>query len=61
MKIHIVMTKCKRCGKSLAKTDKSLYGAEKAKAQYGDICSDCMSSEEKFDMLQEQAKAILSL
>jgi hypothetical protein len=59
MKINIVMTKCKRCGKPLAKTNKSLYGIDEAKIKYGDICSTCITKEEEYEILQEQVKIIL--
>jgi len=57
-KINIVMTKCKRCGKPLAKTDRSLYGLNTLKEKYGDICQDCMSEAETMEMLKEQGQGI---
>jgi len=57
-KINIVMTKCKRCGKPLVKTDRSLYGLDTLKEKYGDICQDCMSEDETMEMLREQGQGI---
>ncbi|MEG6512386.1 DUF2688 domain-containing protein [Desulforamulus ruminis] len=59
IQIQIVTTQCKRCGKSLVKTNRSLYGMEELKAKFGDICSDCMSNEELGEMLRAQGTGIL--
>ncbi len=59
MKIRLETTKCKRCGKALTTTNKSLYGVDRVKEEYGSICSECMTEKEKYEMLNEQAKAIL--
>jgi hypothetical protein len=56
--IKIVMTKCKRCGKTIAKTDRPLYGSEASKEKYGDICQNCMPKDEYFEMLGEQGRRI---
>jgi hypothetical protein len=58
-RIQVVTTNCKRCGKSLAMTNRSIYGADEAKATYERICSDCITPGEYKDMLKAQAGAIL--
>jgi hypothetical protein len=60
MKIKIEMTKCRRCGKSLATTNKSIYGMDSLKAKWGNICADCSTQEERFQILKEQGEMIIS-
>lgn len=59
-RIQIVMTTCKRCGKEIAKTDRSIHGMDKLKDKYGDICSACTSEEENFQMLRAQGQGIIT-
>jgi hypothetical protein len=40
-------------------TNRSIYGADEAKATYERICSDCITPGEYKDMLKAQAGAIL--
>lgn len=58
-RIYIVETKCKRCGKPLHTTNRSLYGADALKAELGSICSACTTPEEKERILHGTASAIL--
>jgi Protein of unknown function (DUF2688) len=58
-RIQIITTSCRRCGKPLATLSRSLYGAERAKANLDRICGDCVTEEERQEMLVAQAQAIL--
>lgn len=58
MKIQIVTTKCDRCGKPLATTNRSIHGLDSLKAECGNICSTCATESEKFEILQQQGQAL---
>ena len=58
MRTKIVMTRCKRCGKKIAMTDKSLYGLEHLKAKWSSICEDCITTEERVKMLTDIGKSL---
>jgi hypothetical protein len=58
-RIRILTTNCKRCGKPLATLSRSLYGAEQAKAQYEGICQDCVLPDERQEINNLIAEAIL--
>lgn len=58
-RINIVHAPCKRCGKMLAMTDRSIYGADDAKKKYGGICSDCITPEERAEIEKAIAGSIL--
>lgn len=55
----IVHTNCKRCGKPLVTTSRSIMGLDKLKERLGSICSNCTTPEEKQEMLDAMAGAIL--
>jgi hypothetical protein len=46
-KLHIINTTCKRCGKPLATLNRSLWGADAAKQEYGSICEKCITPLER--------------
>ena len=58
-KIVIVQTHCKRCGKSICTSNKSLYGLDSLKSQYGSICEGCMTDTERYEMLHKMGQGIL--
>lgn len=58
-RIQIVTTTCKRCNKPLAMTNRSIFGADEAKRKYERICRDCITEEERQEILNAQAQAIL--
>lgn len=58
-RINIVIVPCKRCGKSIAMTNRSIYGDDRSKAQYEGICEPCSTLEERAEILQRQSAAIL--
>ena len=60
MKPKILTTACRRCGKPLATLNKSLCGLDELKARLDRICTDCITSEETQEILNAQAKVILS-
>lgn len=51
-KITILTVNCKRCGKELSTTSRSIHGLDKLKKQYGYICQDCSTPEEKQEMIE---------
>ncbi len=55
---NIVETSCKRCKKPIATLVKSFYGCDKLQKQFGGICSDCISPEERQDLLTKMGMAI---
>lgn len=60
-KISIVTTKCKRCGKSLSTTSRSLLGLDAEKIAFGDVCKDCVTPEEMQSILNVQGKELSKL
>jgi ribosomal protein L32 len=58
-RIQIYATNCKRCGKPIHATTSSFYGANSLHAKYSRICSDCTTPEEKQEILNGTANAIL--
>lgn len=52
-RITIETVHCKRCGKELATTSRSVHGNDKLKTYWGYICSNCTTPEEK-TLMQEQ-------
>lgn len=51
-RIHLVETTCRRCGKPLLTASRSLMGADNAKMVYGSICSECMGTDERDQMVR---------
>ena len=59
MKVRILTTTCRRCGKPIATLNKSLYGLDELKARLDRICTDCITVDEAQDISDAQAQAIL--
>lgn len=51
---------CPRCGKQVATLNKSLYGLDAAKAKYEGLCSGCVTAEEEREIIEIQARGIMS-
>lgn len=45
-RISLIKTNCKKCGKELYTTNRSLYGLDALKAEAGSVCEACTSAEE---------------
>lgn len=58
-KITIEHVNCKRCGKPLSTTSRSIHGLDSLKKQYGYLCSDCTTPEEKQDMINAIGQGIV--
>ena len=58
-RIQFYETKCRRCGKPITTTSRSLLRLDNLKAKYGSICEACMSEDEQAEMLNEMGKAII--
>jgi hypothetical protein len=58
LKIKVVVSKCRRCGKKLATTNRSIWGNDAAKKKYELICKDCLTDEEYNDMFANQMNHI---
>jgi len=58
MKIAIVKTECARCGKEIFTCKRSLLGSESLKRKWGMICEDCITPEEKHQILEDQGQVI---
>ena len=43
----MVETTCKRCGARIFTGSRSLFGMDKLKTKYGEICTKCVTPEEK--------------
>ncbi len=57
-KFKLIACGCRRCGKQILTGNRSLYGADEAKAKYGRICSDCATEQENYEMNMAIGKAI---
>lgn len=58
-RFRLVHDNCRRCGKGVVTGNRSLYrGTEAIKAQYGSICSDCTTPEERDAMLRAMGQRI---
>ena len=58
-KFELIKTSCRRCGCELYTGSRSLFGADAAKAKYDRICDKCVTEQERNEMLNAQASAIL--
>lgn len=58
-RFQIVYTTCRRCGKNIATGNRSIYGADRLKAQYDRICESCITNDERHEIEQGIASAIL--
>jgi Protein of unknown function (DUF2688) len=57
----LVKTNCRRCGCEVFTGNRSLYGADRLKAELGGICSGCITAEEEARILSGQVEAILKV
>jgi hypothetical protein len=55
----LIHTSCRRCDKPLVTMTRSIYGLDSLKAEYGSICEDCISKEEKDKLLKSMSKQIV--
>lgn len=53
MRIEIVTTKCKRCGKQIASMSQPVYSSQATMNKWRGICKDCVSDAERFQMMQD--------
>lgn len=60
-RITIISCNCKRCGKKLATTNQSIYGLDANKKNFGIVCSDCVTEEEKREIMGEMKMAMKEL
>ena len=60
MKIQIISSTCRRCGKPMAKLNRSLYGCDKLKTRLDRICTDYITVDEAQEILIGQTQAILA-
>jgi hypothetical protein len=51
-RITIETVHCKRCGRELATTSRSIHGLDNLKAQYGYLCHDCTTESERQAMIE---------
>jgi len=58
-RITIERVNCRRCGKEISTASRSVLGLDALKAQYGSICHDCTTPEERNEMLHKMAGGIL--
>lgn len=59
-RIQIHTAKCRRgCGKTLATTNRSIWGDEASKAKFELICEDCMTGDERQEMERAIEGAVL--
>jgi superfamily II helicase len=57
-KFQLIVTTCRRCEKPISTGNRSLYGADEAKAKYNRICSDCVTEQDDYEMNMAIGKAI---
>ncbi len=57
-RISLISVNCKRCGKALITTDRSLHGLDSLKRAVGILCSDCTTEEEKQELNHEIGKRL---
>ena len=56
---RLINTPCKRCGRMVVTSVRSLMGLGRLKARWGVICQSCITPEEQHQMLMEQGTALL--
>lgn len=59
MRVSIITTECRRCGKPVATVSRSILGADETYERYSGICSNCITPEEQEEIIRLQAEAIL--
>lgn len=58
-RITFYVTECKRCKCELTTSSRSILGLDKLKEKYGSICRECMSEDERQEMLDAMGSGIL--
>lgn len=58
-RIEILKSSCRRCGVELYTASRSITGADALKARLGSICEECTTDEERDEILNGTAAAIL--
>jgi len=59
-KFKLIPTTCPRCKKEVYTGNRSLYGADQARAKYKGICSDCITPEEHAEIEKAVTAAVLN-
>lgn len=59
IKYQLYETKCKRCGKPLMTSTRSLWGSDEGHSKYSGICSSCLTNTENEDMVRFIKEGIL--
>lgn len=49
-KIHLIPVNCKRCGKPMYASNRSIYGLNSFKQATGYLCQDCTTDDEKHNI-----------
>ena len=57
-KATLRMGNCKKCGKELLTSSKSIYGLDKEKEEFGVVCSSCTTKEESASLLHSIGEKI---
>ena len=50
IKYQLYKTKCKRCGKDIYTSNRSLYGLDELYAKYHGICEGCLTESERIEL-----------
>ena len=50
---------CKRCGKPVTTTNRSILGLDNLHSQYAGICHQCMNDNERNELLDKMGKQII--
>lgn len=59
-KISITYSKCPRCNTTTAGLSKPIHGSKTMHKKYKGLCESCATNEERKEILNDQAKGILS-
>jgi hypothetical protein len=58
MRVALVKTKCKRCGKEICTANKSVWGLNALKKKFGSICDGCITPNERKEMLLQMGLGV---
>ncbi len=59
-RIQMITAPCKRCGNPVTTASRSIYGLDRQKAEFGVVCSNCATPEEKYDINMQIGKGIVT-